>query len=133
MASKNSDIVKSIYDSFERGDVPAVLGAFAPDIAWREAEGFLFADGNPYIGPASIAQGVFQRCVTAVKGFQAVPANFIDGGETVVVEGRYNGAWAASGAPINAQFAHLWTLQSEKVVRFQQYTDTRQWATAAGV
>lgn len=131
--SANLDIVKGIYASFAKGDVGAVLGAFAPDIAWREADGFLLADGNPYIGPAAVATGVFQRCVTLVNGFAAVPANFIDGGETIVVEGRYTGAWAADGKPLNAQFAHLWTLRNGKVVRFQQYTDTRQWATLAGV
>jgi len=131
--STNREIVKSLYDSFAKGDVPAVLGAFSPDIAWREAEGFIYADGNPYIGPAAIAQGVLQRCITDVKNFQVVPAIFIDGGETIVVEGRYRGTWAGNGTPLNAQFAHLWKLRNGKVVRFQQYTDTRQWATAAGV
>jgi ketosteroid isomerase-like protein len=128
----NLAIVKEIYANFAKGDVGAVLGAFAPDIAWREADGFLFADGNPYIGPAAVASGVFQRCVTMVNSFAAVPANFIDGGETIVAEGRYTGAWAASGKPLNAQFAHVWTLRGGKVVKFQQYTDTRQWAVLAG-
>ena len=45
---KNGDIVKGLYDAFAKGDVPAVLGAFDSGIQWREADGFLYADGNPY-------------------------------------------------------------------------------------
>ena len=33
---------------------------------------------------------------------------------------------------VDAQFAHVWQLHSGKVVRFQQYTDTKQWVEAAG-
>lgn len=128
----NLDIVKEIYANFAKGDVGAVLDAFAPDIEWREAEGFLLADRNPYVGPSAVASGVFQRCVTMVQGFAAVPSRFIDGQEIVVVEGRYTGMWASSGRPLSAQFAHVWTLRDAKVFRFQQYTDTRQWANLAG-
>jgi hypothetical protein len=45
---KTCDIVKGLYDALGKGDVPAVLGAFDPQIQWREAENFLYADGNPY-------------------------------------------------------------------------------------
>jgi ketosteroid isomerase-like protein len=38
-----------------------------------------------------------------------------------------------TGTPIDAQFAHVWHVRDGKVMRFQQYTDTRQWAQAAGV
>ncbi len=129
----NVDIVKGLYDAFARGDVGGVLGAFAPDIAWREAEGSPFADSNPYTGPGAVAAGVFQRCVTEVNDFRVRPAKFTDGGETVLVEGRYSGSWASTGRPIDAQFAHVWGLLGGRIVRFQQYTDTRQWADAAGV
>ncbi len=127
----NADIIKSLYDAFARGDVGAVLGAFDPAIRWCEAEHFLYADGNPYIGPAAVATGVFQRCITDIAGFTVVPQHFVDGGDTIVVEGRYRGTMNATGKPVDAQFAHVWRLRSGKVVAFQQYTDTKQWAVAA--
>jgi ketosteroid isomerase-like protein len=128
----SADVVKSLYAAFAKGDVPAVLGLFDPHIEWREADGFLYADGNPYVGPQAVAQGVFQRLVSDLEQFTAVPANFIDGGETVVVEGRYKGRMKATGTLLDAQFAHVWVLRGGKVVRFQQYTDTAQWSRAAG-
>jgi|SRR3990172_541685 hypothetical protein len=128
---KNGDIVKALYDAFGKGDVPAVLGAFDPEIQWREAENFLYADGNPYAGPQAVAEGVFQRIVSDVENFAVLPERFVEGGDTVVAEGRYRGTMKTTGTPVDAQFAHIWQLRDGKVVRFQQYTDTKQWSEAA--
>ena len=128
---KNGDIVKALYDAFGKGDVPAVLGAFDPQIQWREAENFLYADGNPYAGPQAVAEGVFQRIVSDVENFAVLPERFVEGGDTVVAEGRYRGTMKTTGTPVDAQFAHIWQLRDGKVVRFQQYTDTKQWSEAA--
>lgn len=130
--SKSSDIVRGLYDAFAKGDMPRVLGAFDPKIEWWEAEGFLYADGNPYIGPQSVAEGVFQRIVSDVEDFTVVPEKVIDGGDTVVVEGRYKGKMKSTGTPVDAQFAHVYELRGGKIIRFQQYTDTGQWMNAAG-
>jgi ketosteroid isomerase-like protein len=127
----SADIVKGLYDAFPKGDVPAVLGAFDAKIEWNEAEGFLYADGNPYIGPQAVAEGVFQRLVADIDQFAVHPRSIIDAGDTVVAEGRYTGTVKATGTPIDAQFAHVWHLRDGKVLRFQQYTDTAQWKTAS--
>ena len=131
--SKGADVVNGIYEAFGRGDVAAVLGAFDPAIDWREADGFLYADGNPYVGPQRVAEGVFSRIVGDLDGLTLQVNNIIDGGDTVVTEGRYRATMKKTGTPVDAQFAHVWQVRDGKVVRFQQYTDTRQWATAAGV
>ncbi|MCL4814534.1 MAG: nuclear transport factor 2 family protein [Vicinamibacteraceae bacterium] len=128
----SADIVKGLYDAFARGDVPAVLGAMDAHIQWREAEGFTYEAGNPYVGPQAVAEGVFMRLVSEVDNFTVVPERFVDGGDAVVAEGRYRGTMKATGRPIDAQFAHVWELRDGKVVRFQQYTDTKQWSDAAG-
>lgn len=132
MAAGN-EIVKGLYDAFARGDVPGVLGVMDPNIEWREAEGFLYDDRNPYIGPQTVAEGVFQRLAAAVENFAAVPLKIIDGGDVIVVEGRYTGTMKSTRTAVDAQFAHVWEVRDGKVVRFQQYTDTRQWHHAAGV
>lgn len=128
----NEDTIKGIYDAFGKGDVPAVLGALDPQVQWNEAEGHRYAEGNPYVGPQAVAEGVFQRIMSDLDNFTAVPACFIEGDDTVVAEGRYRGTMKATGTPVDAQFAHVWQLRDGKVVRFQQYTDTVQWDRAAG-
>ncbi len=129
----NQDVVRGIYADFGRGDLAAVLAAFDPHITWNEAENFIYADGNPYRGPAAVATGVFQRIGEAFADFAAVPQSFIDAGSVVIALGRYQGRGRATGAALDAQFAHIWHLEKGKISRFQQYTDTRQWARVAGL
>jgi uncharacterized protein len=126
----SGDVIRSVYEAFGRGDVAGVLGAFDPGIRWMEAEHFRYSDRNPYAGPEAVAEGVFQRILGEMDGFQVVPGRFTDGGNTVAVEGRYRGTVKATGAPVDAQFVHVWELRDGKIVSFQQYTDTKQWADA---
>jgi uncharacterized protein len=129
---RSADVVKGLYEAFAKGDVPAVLGGFDARIEWNEADGFLYADGNPYTGPQAVAEGVFQRLVADIDQFAVLPNTFIEAGDAVVVEGRYKGTMKATGTAVDAQFAHVWRLRDGKVFRFQQYTDTAQWKAAAG-
>ena len=128
----NTERVKSLYEAFGRGDVPAVLGAFDPQIQWREAESFRYADRNPYIGPQAVAEGVFLRISSDVDQFSVTPERLADAGDVVLAEGRYRGAVKATAKTVNVQFAHVWRFRDGKVVGFQQYTDTKQWADAFG-
>jgi len=132
MSETNVALVRSIYDGFAAGDVGAVLGAMSPDIVWNEAENFLYADGNPYVGPQAIAEGVFARCIGEWDGFAASVDEILDAGDTIVALGRYHGASKATGIAMNAQFAHVWRIADGKAAAFQQYTDTLQAARAMG-
>jgi hypothetical protein len=132
MSKENVDLVRAIYDAFAAGDVPGVLGRMAPDMVWNEAENFPYADGNPYVGPDAILGGVFARLGSEWDGFAAVPGEFLDAGDTVVVLGRYRGACKATGRRLDAQLAHVWRVADGKAARFQQYTDTLQAARVTG-
>src|SRR5262245_4578002 len=129
----NAEIVRRIYEAFAHGNVQAVLDSFDPRIEWREPEGLRYADGNPYIGPQAIVEGVFQRVLADVRDFRVVPDRFIDCGDTVVVEGRFRGMVNATGSSIDAQFVHIWELRDGRVIHQRIYTDTDQWARAARV
>ena len=71
------------------------------------------------------------RCVwpaaAAIDNFTAVPSAFIDGGNHVVVLGRYGGAMKDGGAPLDSPFCHVYPFEGDKAVMFQQFTDTAQW------
>ena len=118
----NVNAVQGVYEAFARGDVPAVLGFLDDDIAWTEAEGFPY--GGTYNGPNAVLEGVFMRLGGEWDGFTAAPAEFIDGGDTVVVLGQYSGTYKATGKSFQANFAHVWKISGGKAVSFVQYTDT---------
>jgi ketosteroid isomerase-like protein len=122
------EIIKAAYAAFGRNDPSVLFGAMDAGVTWHEAEGNPLADHNPYVGPQAIGEGVFGRLLSAIDGFSAVPATFIDGGNDVVVLGRYGGTIKTSGAKLDAQFCHVYHFRDGKIVRFQQYTDSAQWA-----
>jgi uncharacterized protein len=122
----NVEIVRGLYEAFAKGDVPAVLAGLDAQVDWREAENFIYADGNPYVGPAAVLEGIFMRLGGEWEYFKAVPAEFHGDGATVFVQGRYDGVYRATGRKADAQFMHVWTLGDGKVTKFRQYTDTLQ-------
>jgi hypothetical protein len=130
MSQENVDAIRGMYEAFGRGDVPAVLGQMDEAVEWREAESFIYADRNPYVGPRAVLEGVFMRLGTEWEGFRVTPGEWLDAGDHVVVLGTYWGGHRQSGRQVRAQFAHVWGLRGGKVVRFQQYTDTKQFAEA---
>ena len=132
MSKQNVDLIRGIYDGFAAGDVAAVLGAMSPDIVWNEAENFPYADGNPYLGPKAVAEGVFARCIGEWDGFAVTVEEILDAGDTIVALGRYGGSCKATGKAMNPQLAHVWRVAGGKAVAFQQYVDTLQVARATG-
>jgi ketosteroid isomerase-like protein len=122
------ETIKAAYAAFGRNDPSVLFGAMDPAITWNEAEGYLLADRNPYVGPQTVGDGVFARLLSAIDNFTVTPATIIDGGDHVVATGRYGGTSKASGATLDAQFCHVFRFRDGKLVAFQQYTDTAQWA-----
>lgn len=126
MSQENVALVQGIYAAFKAGDVPGVVARMSPEIVWNEAENFPYADRNPYLGPEAILTGVFARYGTDWDGFAAIPDEYLDAGDTVVVLGRYHGAYKPTGRALNAQLVHVWRVEDGRAVAFQQYTDTLQ-------
>ncbi len=129
----NVETLKGGYDAFGRGDVPAVLGIFDPNIEWSEAEGNPYKpDGKPWIGGDAIVQNLFMRLATEWDGFTVTPNEFHDAGDTIAVECRYAGAYKATGKSIDAQVCHVWKFRNGQAISFQQYVDTAQMQEAMG-
>ena len=118
----NVDTVRGLYESFAKGDVPAVLGAFDENIEWVEAEGTPY--GGTYLSGDAILQNVFMKLATEWTGYKVAPEEFYDAGSTAIVTGTYSGSYNATGKNMNVPFAHFWTLRDGKVVKFVQFTDT---------
>lgn len=132
MSQERVDVVRAMYAAFARGDIQAVMAALDPQVEWREAENFIYADGNPYEGPQAVLEGVFARLGSDWEGFAVSPEEILDAGDTVVGRGHYAGAYKKTGERVRAQFAHFFTFRGDKVAKFQEYTDTAQFLRAVG-
>ena len=122
------DTIKAAYAAFGRNDPSILFGAMDASVSWNEAEGSPLARGNPYLGPQRVGEGVFAVLMASIDNFTAIPDTFIDGGDDVVVLGRYGGTMKASGEKLDAPFCHVYRFRNGKIANFQQFTDTEQWS-----
>ncbi|HSF44966.1 MAG TPA: nuclear transport factor 2 family protein [Chitinophagaceae bacterium] len=121
----NVDVIKTMYENFVKGDVPAVLGAMTPDIEWAECQGMPFVTGDGmFIGPEAVLTNVFMQLGVHIDGFNIAVTDIIGAGDKVVMHGYYQGTNKASGHPFKANAAHIWTLKDGKVTNFFQAVDT---------
>jgi ketosteroid isomerase-like protein len=127
----NLSIIDSAYKAFAVGDIPSVLGVMDVNIIWNEAEGNTYADGNPYIGPDAVLNGVFVRIGADHEYFNLTDIVLHEmSNNKVLATLRYQAKLKKNGAEYNTQAAHLWRLKDGKVINFQQYVDTKQLADA---
>jgi ketosteroid isomerase-like protein len=130
----HAQIVRGAYDAFAKGDIPAVLALIDDRCEWLEAEHSPYWPGGALVGPQAVLEGVFMRLGQDFGDTFAVNVRrIVDCGDTVVMEDRYTGTAQASGKALDAQVTHVWDLRDGKVVRWQQYTDTHQFAEVMGV
>ena len=128
---KNVKTIETLYAAFAVGDMPTVLAGLDEKVVWNEAEGNMYADGNPYIGPQAVLNGVFARIGADYEYFNLVNIELHEmSNNKVFATLRYQAKLKSNGATYDAQVAHLWTLKNDKVIGFQQYLDTKKVADA---
>ena len=120
--------IQAGYAAFANNDPSVLFGAMAPDIQWNEAEGTPLAERNPYVGAQAVGEGVFGPLLAMIDGFTVTPDRFVDGGDDVIVLGRYGGTMKQGGAKLDAPFCHVYRFNGDRIMSFHQYTDSAQWA-----
>ncbi|WP_207587186.1 nuclear transport factor 2 family protein [Halomontanus rarus] len=121
-AQSNVEIVEQLYEAFNRGDIETCLAGFAEDITWTEPEGSPQASGT-YHSPDAVLKNVFEPAFERFESFEVAADRFIDGGDTVVVEGVFRST-LPGGNTMEVPYAHVIDLEDGKVQRFTNYEDT---------
>ena len=64
---------------------------------------------------------------------RAEPERFLELADgRLLVTGRYRGRGKQNGAPLDAAFAHLITVEAGQIRALEQFTDTARWRDAGG-
>ena len=127
------ELLRKGYEAFAKGDIQMVVGLMDDRIEWYEAEHVTYWPGGPFIGPQAVVNGVFARIPNDFNDFKVDVRRIVGCGDTVLVEARYRATVKATGKPLDVQVAHIWDFRNGKAVRWQQYTDTWQFAQVTGV
>ncbi|MDQ4078076.1 MAG: nuclear transport factor 2 family protein [Chloroflexota bacterium] len=130
MAQQDVTTLRNGYEAFNRGDIPAVLNVFDPEIEWYEPGGGRAPQGT-YRGAQRVAQDVFSAVPENFDEFRAEPEQFIDARDHVVVIGRFRGK-AKSGQELDTPFVHVWTMRNGKATSSHNYVSSDDWTKAWG-
>jgi uncharacterized protein len=122
MSRTPKDVIADHYAAGARGDLDGMIADFAPDIEWTEAAGFPLA--GVYRGPNAVKTGVFMALGGDWDGWHPEIDQLVADGATVVAIGWYLGTHRGTGKALRTRLAHVWTVQDESVVAFEQITDT---------
>lgn len=127
----NKAIIQSCYDNFASGNVGDFLATLDPGVEWHEAENFIYYKEGGYKGVDELVKNVLERLGAEWEYWNLVDLKVRDMADNqVLATGRYQAKSKKNGNTIDAQMAHLWTLKSGKVVKFEQFVDTKQVAEA---
>src|ERR687888_2801498 len=108
MAQQDVITMRSAYEAFNRGDIPAVLTAFDPQIEWNEPGGGR-APRGVFHGAQRVADEVFSTVPERFDEFRVDIEQAIDAGDYVVMVGRFQGKGKGE-QQLDAPYAHVWRM-----------------------
>jgi uncharacterized protein len=115
-------VVRTTYEAFARGDIPAVLDAMDPEVVWIETAGGPY--GGTYRGPQAVLEGLFEPLARDWEGFVVDVDHLVSEGGAVATAGTYRGTCRSTGRSMATRFVHLWTVDDGRCRRLEQVADT---------
>jgi len=136
VSEDNVEIVRRIWDAWERRDTDAVFALYDPAIVWE-------THGNPVFG-GSLQDGIYQgydgmrqfyrEWVDSFDVWQAHAETFIDARDNVVVGYRASGRGRVSGIELsNRVFWLVYGIRNGLVIRIDLFAEKAQALEAAGI
>jgi hypothetical protein len=128
--SRNTDAVKGIYESFGKGDIPAILARLTPDVAWEHDWG---GESLKWFKQRRSREAVpdFFASLADFAFVRFEPFAFLEGNSMIAVPVRLELVFKANGKRILDLEMHLWTFGTDGLVTgFRHFVDTHQWAQA---
>jgi ketosteroid isomerase-like protein len=129
--SENVQTIRGIYEAFGRGDIPAILERFDPDI---EMEWETMDHGVPWLkhrrGRGGAGEFFGQLAGLEFRRFE--PIALLSDQEHVAAVIRENVLVKSTGKSIVDVAIHLWTFgPNGKVIRLRHFVDTQQHLAAS--
>jgi uncharacterized protein len=130
----HAQTVQQIYESFAKGDVPAILARLAPDIDWEYGG---TSTDVPWLQPrrGRPAVGGFFEALLALDFHAFTPKTILESGPTVVVLVDLEATVKATGRRVaEVDEVHIWHFNDDGLVqRFRHRCDTHlQWQAYRG-
>ena len=131
MAS-NADNLKRGFEAFSKGDLDAAAETWADDIRWDGTNDERMPLGGRIEGKDALKQALAGLGETWER-FSAVPDEFHDSDDTVIVLGHGEGKAKETGKELKWPFVQVWRFKEGKATEVLALADTFEVAKALGL
>ncbi|HEX9511136.1 MAG TPA: nuclear transport factor 2 family protein [Puia sp.] len=116
--------VQSLYEAFNRGDIPSILSSLHRDAIWEVMGQPDVPFAGIYHGPADVKQ-FFGKLKDAIDVKEMVVEHILENGNMVIATGFMN----ATGRKSGKHFSTIWSMiyefdENEEIVHFRDCYDT---------
>jgi uncharacterized protein len=133
MSEENVEIVRGVYDAWQRGDFEGAFEPFHEDIEWLGPPDISRAGGEPIVRGHKGVRRSLGRWVGVWDDYRFELRELIDIGDDVLAGGWQHGRGKGSGVEVSEEIFSVWTLQAGKIVRQRMFRDRTQALEAAGL
>lgn len=128
--STATDVARSLYTALADKDADALFALLTDDFEGRVSAGMPHGVGGEHHGRVAMITDVWGR-IAADYDVAVEPAEFLEvsagPAHRVVVLGTYRGRAHDGASAVDAAFAHVITVQNDRITALQQITDTAGW------
>src|SRR5918995_5582715 len=128
MSKENVELVRGGFTAFQDGDVSRMLDLMADDLVTYRSD----PDGATYHGK----EGFLNATADWTEDFSewsAIPEEFIDAGDRVLVRVRQMARGMASGIPVEGEFWFVFEMSGRRVAKLSFYVRPGEALEAAGL
>ena len=119
----NVELIRQFYDAFKKKDMNVINQLCSEQIEWNTLKGM--PHGGKYCGLKSIFEDYFANMLSNFKEFHAIPEEFLESKDHVIVIGRYQGI-SKKEKTFDVPFSHIYEIRDSKIFKFRQFTDTQK-------
>ena len=114
MSRENIEVVRGLYEAFNRRDLPAMLAIADPEIELRTTV-------EVHHGHAGVTEWI-DRTRDAWEAFTIEPVEIDAEGDEVIVAVRERARGRATGIELDERFGHVWTIRDGKATRLRAFS-----------
>jgi ketosteroid isomerase-like protein len=126
MSQANVEVVRRLFESYERGDYAEAAECLAPDVVYEVGQEL------PALGRAAV-RAMWERWDSTWEELETVPEELVDAGDQVLVTVKYSARGRGSGIKYEERLFDVYTFADGKCVHKREFRDRAEAAAAAGL